>query len=125
MEIGHRIARARIQSGLTQTELAKAVGVTRGLVGQWESHKKKPGRENLDKIAKATLVSIASLLSDDANPDQGVYVSDPDALKMLRAFGRMSPRQRKNAVDLFDVAADVRREIEQESNPPKAKLPVS
>ena len=120
MEIGNRIASARTQAKLTQTELANAIGVTRGLVGQWESHRKKPGRDNLYKIAKATLVNVEWLLT--GNDDYSVTVSDPEALSMLRAFMRMSPRARKNAVELFGVSADVGREIEQQSRPAKPKV---
>lgn len=125
MEIGHRIAQARAESGLSQTQLAKAVGVTRGLVGQWESHVKKPGRENLGKIAEVTYVSVAWLLSGEGSPNSGVFVSDPDAIKMLRAFNRMSSRQRKNAIELFSVSADVGREMEQQTAPTKTKHPVT
>lgn len=124
MEIGHRIKRARTDAGLSQTELAKAVQVSRGLVGQWESHVKKPGRENLEKIAAATCVSVASLLSDTPDPSQGVWVSHPDELKMLRAFRRMSDRQRKNAIELFSVSGDIIRELEHQGSPAKGKKPV-
>ena len=122
MEIGNRIAQARQQAQLTQTELASKIGVTRGLVGQWESHRKKPGRESLRKIAEVTLVSMDWLLTGDAV--SGVNVKDPDALRILRAFMRMSERQRKNMAEFFRVSADVSREVEHQSPPPKLKQSV-
>jgi transcriptional regulator with XRE-family HTH domain len=67
MDIGHRIKRFREDAGMTQTELANAVGVSRGLVGQWESHRKKPGREILQRLAAATMTNPNAFLSDHPN----------------------------------------------------------
>lgn len=68
MEIGHRIKQARQNAGLSQRRLAEAIGVTHGSVGQWESHKKMPGRENLRLIAEATGVSADQLLGQPSSP---------------------------------------------------------
>lgn len=54
MELKMRIAMAREQANLTQEQLAKAVGVTRGAVTQWESGAIHPRPKTLTKIAKAT-----------------------------------------------------------------------
>ena len=78
MKIGSRIARARHAAGLSQTELAKLIGVNRGTVAQWEVHIKGPNRDLMMKIASATFVPVASLLSDTAPGD--FIVTDRDEI---------------------------------------------
>lgn len=117
MEIGHRIARARSLAGLTQRELAKAVGVTPGLVGQWESHKKKPGRENLAKVAKATLVSMPYLMGDEAQDEMQVVINDPEKIDILRQYGRLTNRQRQNFRQLLGMSIEIRQQIEKHGAP--------
>lgn len=53
----------RNQAGLSQTELAMAVGVTQGTVSQWESGSSRPRTELLPKIAQALHCSIGDLFA--------------------------------------------------------------
>lgn len=46
------IKKLRIQSKLTQSELAKLLGVRQSTVAMWESGKNAPRSETLPKIAK-------------------------------------------------------------------------
>lgn len=58
MDLGERIKHARTGAGLNQTELAKAAGVTKGSVSQWENGNTKNLRmENLFAVADATKFS--------------------------------------------------------------------
>jgi transcriptional regulator with XRE-family HTH domain len=52
--VGARIAAARQAAGLSQSDLAREVGVTRGAAGQWEAGTTQPSSANLGKIALAT-----------------------------------------------------------------------
>lgn len=105
---------------MSQRELADAVGVSRGLVGAWESHRKAPGRETLRRLAKVTFTDPAAIL-DDLPPDQaGVKITDLRHLALIRRFDRMSKRQQENLFELLGMAADVRRELEKESHPAKS-----
>lgn len=52
----------RKEHGLTQTELAEAIGVTQGAVHQWESGKSKPTIDNLKKIAKLFNCKVDDLI---------------------------------------------------------------
>lgn len=54
MELNARIFKARKDAGLTQDELADAVGKTRGAVAQWESGDVRPRHTTMIAIAKAT-----------------------------------------------------------------------
>jgi transcriptional regulator with XRE-family HTH domain len=119
MEIGDRIRRARIAAGLSQRELAAAIGVSHGIVGQWESNRKVPGRDNLQKIADVTLVDPTAILRDVGSYHPGgVLVTNLRQIALLRKFVLLSPRQQENLLELIGVAADVRRELEEKRHPP-------
>lgn len=65
--LGSRIAQARLTAGaqrgksFTQTELAKAVGVTPATVSQWEAGASEPVLTTIAAIAKALDVSAGYL----------------------------------------------------------------
>ena len=50
-DIGRRLASARKERGISQTDLAKILEVTRGAVGQWETGETAPSTENLAAAA--------------------------------------------------------------------------
>ena len=45
---------ARMQSGLTQEELAKRMGTTQSVIARWESGKTLPSSRTLLRVAEAT-----------------------------------------------------------------------
>jgi transcriptional regulator with XRE-family HTH domain len=115
MAIGHRIKKAREDAGLTQRELAKRIRLSPGLIGQWESHKKKPGRDILPRLADALVLDITALLTDDKKQPRGVYIHEARELALLRRFKQLSPRQQENILELLGVSANIRREMEEQS----------
>lgn len=115
MEIGNRIKRLREEAQLTQRQLATILGCSPGLVGQWESHQKAPGREFLGRLAEALVTDMAYLLR--GTRPNGVYVSEPQELMLLRRFRNLAPRQRENLLELLGVGRDVRGEIEKQRQP--------
>lgn len=119
MTIGDRIRSARLAAGLSQRDLANAIGVSHGIVGQWETDRKAPGIESLRKIAAVTFTDPSSLLSD-IPATSGILVQDARQLTMLRRFVQLSPRQQQNLLELLGVAADVRRELQEPSHPANA-----
>lgn len=58
----------RSKKGMTQGELAKAVGVSPGNVGDWETGKSKPGYNALAALARIFEVSADYLLELDPSP---------------------------------------------------------
>lgn len=63
---GQKIKVLRVQAGMTQTALAKALGVSQQAVGQWETGDGLPRAELLPKLAKLLKCTIDDLfdLSD-------------------------------------------------------------
>lgn len=56
--IGQRLAEARDDRRLSQTDIAGALGVSRGAVGQWETGQTTPSTENLAEAALELRVSF-------------------------------------------------------------------
>lgn len=73
----------RAKSGLSQSALAKSVGVSPGNVGDWETGRSKPGYNALAALTRVFDVSADYLLELDASPVKtGVSeLLDLDALK--------------------------------------------
>lgn len=117
MDIGDRIKRARRDAGLSQRALAKAIGVSFGAVGQWESHVKTPGRDNVLAVAKETLVSVDWILGESPDKNTGIYIADPTEIEVIRALRRLAPPQKQNLLQFLRVAGDVAGEIEKQRGP--------
>lgn len=64
-----KIAEARKRHGLSQLDLANAIGTTQQQVAKWESGKVDPRVSSLEKIAGALGVSLSFLLGLDDDPN--------------------------------------------------------
>lgn len=73
----------RAKSGLSQSALAKSVGVSPGNVGDWETGRSKPGYNALAALTRVFDVSADYLLELDTSPVKtgGSELLDLDALK--------------------------------------------
>lgn len=79
--LGARIAKARVEANLNQTELGEAFGLTRSAVSQWESETTEPTAENLRSIAVRLKVDYDWLATGRglaASHDDGEYTRDYD-----------------------------------------------
>jgi transcriptional regulator with XRE-family HTH domain len=85
--VGARIRAARQSRGLTQADLAAAVGVSRSAVAQWETERSGQVSGNLTRIASALHVPVAHLLQGDAfAPDPGPeHATELALLRLYRA----------------------------------------
>lgn len=88
--IGENIRRLRIEAGLTQEELARAVGVVKQAIGNYERGDREPDLTTLPCIADALGVSMARLLGE-APPE--APPSPPPAAPSLRAFLELVPER--------------------------------
>jgi transcriptional regulator with XRE-family HTH domain len=60
-----RLKQLRAERGVNQVELAQAMGVTQGTVGNWETAKREPDSDMLRKLAEYFAVPIDFLLGGD------------------------------------------------------------
>ena len=63
-----RLKEARKQAGMTQQEVAAAVGVNQNTYSYWENEKTKIDNISLGKLAKIFNVSVDYLLGEDDPP---------------------------------------------------------
>lgn len=79
----NNIRAMRKKAGLTQGELADAIGTTHGYVGKMERGEKRIALDWIHKIAEALHCRPDDLISSD---DLGVLPSEPLLAEMLRFF---------------------------------------
>ena len=82
MNLGEKILAARKKAGLSQTDLADLVGVSRQSVSKWETGESSPEAGNLLPVAKALNVTVDWLLSEDDVPAP-VQDASPDWVDRL------------------------------------------
>lgn len=58
------IASIRCRQGISQVDLAKAIGVTGSAVSQYESGKRKPNIDTLKKIAQVLDCTVDDLIKE-------------------------------------------------------------
>lgn len=57
-----RISEARIAAGLTQAQLASAIGCTQSMIAQWETGARLPKMQSLVRIADALHIDWRDLI---------------------------------------------------------------
>lgn len=70
MKLGEKISLSRKKQGLSQLDLADALGVSRQSISKWETEESKPDISKLPALAKVLHVSIDWLLSEDAEDNK-------------------------------------------------------
>lgn len=64
MRIGHAIKEARERAGLTQTEVAERLGISRNAISLWESNKSRPATANLLRLEHILQAEIMGRFQD-------------------------------------------------------------
>jgi transcriptional regulator with XRE-family HTH domain len=62
--LGETIKALRIEKGLTQPQLAKIIGVSKGMISIWENNINEPKATYLKALASALDVTVDQLLND-------------------------------------------------------------
>ena len=82
LDLGHRLRELRTQKGLSQTELAKFVGVTPSTISQVENNQIYPSLPALIKMAEILTVEVSSLFKDTQVPDESVVFPEINATEV-------------------------------------------
>ena len=88
--IGAKIRMRRGELGMTQTGLAKAIGVTFQQVQKYENGKNRVGGSRLAAVAKALQVPVSYFFEqtgDEMEAVQGSLLSTRGAVSLLEHFG--------------------------------------
>ena len=65
MEVGKKLKDARIQSGLTQENVAEKINVSRQTISNWENEKSYPDIINIIELSNLYSISLDVLLKGD------------------------------------------------------------
>ena len=111
MSIHLRIRQARVQASLSQSQLARLMGVSRSACNQWESGAgPAPRRERLARLAQLLSVQYewlatgAGLAQPSAvKESRGHYapVLSPDQQELLEIYRAMTPKRRSALLDFL------------------------
>lgn len=98
MSIGQRLKQARISQNMTQEDLAAAVGVTKGAIGNYETEVSSP--------KESILIRLMEVLHVDANFLYQDYMKDPDQLtddelSLISLYRGADDRAREDAVRML------------------------
>ena len=118
--VGRRVRELRLQLGLTQTQLADAIGVTFQQVQKYERGSNRISASKLWLIADRLGVSPASLLTGLPSPSGDGVTGGPEGdddgqSRLLLAFGRIvDPRRRQTLIDVAEClgTAPLRRRVD-------------
>jgi len=81
--LGFKLRQAREEQGLTQAELARAAGVSAGLVGQIEQGKVQPSLKTLEKIGGVLNISPCYFIAENAGIDEVLNQMTPEVRCLL------------------------------------------
>lgn len=99
LAVGMRIRMRREDRGLTQQDLAQAIGVTFQQVQKYERGTNRVSASRLLQIATRLETTGSALLGEDGSEmseDQGSLLSAPGAIDLLRAYSAIaSPEHRR------------------------------
>jgi transcriptional regulator with XRE-family HTH domain len=100
VSINERITALRKQHKLSQTELAKRIGVSRTIIGNYERGENTPSIDNVIKLAQAFDVSVDFLLGEG---NTAKY--DKAVLKRMEAIEELDQDTRSHLFFLIDNVA--------------------
>ncbi len=104
MELGNKIAKKRKDRGLTQSEFAEELNVTRQTVSRWEAGTVLPDIDKINDIATLLNVSCDYLLKDEVTEEQ--QPADTAISRLLKETQGKKIRihfyEDENDIDLFD-----------------------
>ena len=114
IQIGESIRAHRLIVGMSQSDLARRLGVSFQQIQKYEKGMNRVGAGRLPQIAKIFNIPISALFDANADTSAGKstgaapvkLIPDRNTLKLLTAFGGIAHRKvRHSLVDLVDAIA--------------------
>lgn len=107
----------RKKQKMTQTDLAKALNLSPGTIGMWETNKRNPDIQTLKRIADFFGVSVSEIVGDSESPPQSVAFEHPaiqqaapgiteSEREILALFRRLTDIQRGELIGRAKVMAE-------------------
>lgn len=102
--LGQRIIELRKKKGLSQTDLAKIVGLSYAQIGRYETKGTQPPAEALKKIADALDTTVDYLVYGDTEEKAKASLKDSELLQQFKALEQLDDNDKntiKNIIDAF------------------------
>lgn len=104
MSIGDRIKELRTKLKMTQTDLAKKVGLSYIQVGRYETKKSKPSSEILQKLAVALDTTTDYLINGGTDEVVSAQLTDKELLSQFKEVEKLNKEDKyliKTFIDAF------------------------
>jgi transcriptional regulator with XRE-family HTH domain len=112
MGISDRIKQLRVNKNLTQTDLAKLVGLTYVQVGRYETKKSAPSSDVLQKLAYALDTTTDFLMNGSKDDLANAQLTDRELLQQFKQVEHLN-NEDKNLIKIFIDAFLTKRKIQQ------------
>lgn len=103
--MGSRIKQVRKEKGMKQYELAESIGVNFTAISLYESDRREPRKDILEKIARVTNVSVDYLygLSEHKTLDKEKSEKiSKEAADLMEKINKLPPEKRQAILNLID-----------------------
>ena len=94
-----RLKTLREHAKIIQSELARALDVTQGTVGNWETGTRIPDSDTLKDVANYFGVSIDYLLGNDNREEANAQFDDPKIRLLARHLAEIQDEDRKRLIE--------------------------
>lgn len=129
-----RLKKIRAEKGMTQVQLAEALGVSKGTIAMWETGKREPNFETLNELSEIFDKRIDYILgysNDTSSPKMteedieqlGVWAAEESFQETVTAYLRLD-EYGKDAVEVL-IRAEMARCREQDTLFPASDFSVS
>lgn len=108
-EFSRRLSQLRVSRGLTQGDLADALGMSRSAIGMYEQGRREPDFITADAFADYFGVSLSYLLG--STDDQGTYPRHGEEDELLRAYYGASDETRRIVRYALGLEAMSKKEV--------------
>lgn len=90
MTLGEKIKHLRKEQNISQTELAKIIGVHQSHIGRYERDESTPTAYVIKKLAEVLKVSADYLLSEEEEEIAASFTSDKELLQHFQDISRLA-----------------------------------
>jgi transcriptional regulator with XRE-family HTH domain len=110
--VGQRIKELRNKLELTQTDLAKKVGMTYVQIGRYEKRGAVPSSDVLKRLADALNTTTDYLMNGATNTVASEQLQDKELLNLFKAVENLG-KEDKSMIKLFLDSLVTKRQIQQ------------
>ena len=114
MNIGDRIKELRVKKNLTQTDLAKLVGLSYVQIGRYETYKSASSSDILQKLAVALDTTGDFLMNGSNNDIVSAQLADKELLNQYKRVEKLNNEDKyliKRFINSFLLSADLKNNL--------------